>query len=230
MWVRVWTDNCNPVRIACWYFDYLSTSKTIPARIRIDKGSETGDMGAMHALLRESHGDTDNLSECVIFGKSMANQIERWWKELHERFEKFFKEMLLYLLDQGHYDPSSKEHRDILAYVFIPVLEKEIECFIHNWNTHRIRFQKDTVLSDEIPEHIYSFPEKYGLERCGLPVTNEQLEEVLELSGVLDMPDDYLEPKFMARCEEIIDKPEDLEPKECINAFLLIKRELGNRL
>ena len=85
-------------------------------------------------------------------------------------------------------------------------------------------------MSDEIPEHIYSFPEKYGLERCGLPVTNEQLEEVLELSGVLDMPDDYLEPKFMARCEEIIDKPEDLEPKECINAFLLIKRELGNRL
>ena len=187
MWVRVWTDNCNPVRIARWYFDYLSTSKTIPARIRIDKGSESesesGDMGAMHALLRESHGDTDNPSECVIFGKSTANQIERWWKELHERFEKFFKEMLIYLLDQGHNDPSSKEHRDILAYVFIPVLEKEIERFIHNWNTHRIRFQKDTVLPDGIPEHIDS-----------LPVTNEQLEEVSELSGVLDIPDDYLEP------------------------------------
>ena len=170
------------------------------------------------------------LRNASFFGKSTANQIERWRKELHEQFEKFFKEMLIYLLDQCHYDPSSKEHRDILAYVFIPVLEKEIECFIHNWNTRRIRFQKDTVLPDGIPEHIYSFPEKYGLERCGLPVTNEQLEEVSELSGVLDIPDDYLEPEFRARCEEIIDKPEDLEPKECINAFLLIKRELGNRL
>ena len=99
------------------------------------------------------------------------------------------------------------------------MLEKEIKCFIHNWNNHRIRFQKDTVLPDGILEHIDSFPEKYGLERCGLPVTNEQLEEVSELSGVLDIPDDYLEPEFRARCEEIIDKPEDLKPKECKMPF-----------
>ena len=97
-------------------------------------------MGAMHALLRESHGYTNDPSECVIFGNSTANQIERWWKELHDRFEKYFKEQLSYLLDQGLYDQSNKVHRYILAYVYTPVLEKEIECFIQNWNTHRIRF------------------------------------------------------------------------------------------
>ena len=50
----------------------------------------------------------------------------------------------------------------------IPIIQKELEEFKNTvWNTHRIRFQKETVLPDGMPEHIYSFPEKYGLEECG---------------------------------------------------------------
>ena len=49
-----------------------------------------------------------------------------------------------------------------------------------NWNNHRIRFQKDFVLPDGVPEQIYSFPEKYGLDRCGLPITGEQLQQLAE--------------------------------------------------
>ena len=32
----------------------------------------------------------EEASETVIFGPSTANQIERWWKELHEKLEKFY--------------------------------------------------------------------------------------------------------------------------------------------
>ena len=35
-------------------------------------------------------------------------QIERWWRELHERLEKFFKFPLKELQDQGHYDTNSE--------------------------------------------------------------------------------------------------------------------------
>ena len=38
-------------------------------------------------------------------------QIERWWKELHERMEKFFKEHLALLKDHGHYDPFDETDR-----------------------------------------------------------------------------------------------------------------------
>ena len=36
------------------------------------------------------------------------------------------------------------------------------------WNTHRIRQQKDTELPSGIPNHIYSLPEEYNLEECGM--------------------------------------------------------------
>ncbi len=37
-------------------------------------------------------------------------QIERWWRELHSRLEKYFKRKFQMLLEQGHYDPN--DHTD----------------------------------------------------------------------------------------------------------------------
>ena len=55
----------------------------------------------------------------------------------------------------------------LLAFVMIPLLQKELDTFKDtNWNTHRIR-QQDTALPHGIPDHIYNFPSKYGLEESG---------------------------------------------------------------
>ena len=75
------------------------------------------------------------------------------------------------ILEQGHYDPQDEIHRSIIAYAYIPVLEREMHLFATSWNNHRIRFQKDAILLDGVPEHFYSFLEKYGLERCSLSVS-----------------------------------------------------------
>lgn len=60
--------------------------------------------------------------------------------------------------------------RMLLAYIMIPVVEKEVNDFKDIvWNTHRIRAQKDAFLPNGIPNHVYSFPGKNGLEECGMP-------------------------------------------------------------
>ena len=59
-------------------------------------------------------------------------------------------------------------NRMLLAFLMIPVIQKQLDSFRQTvWNTHRIRTQKDTFLPDGVPQHIYEFPEKYGLEDCG---------------------------------------------------------------
>ena len=61
--------------------------------------------------------------------------------------------------------------RMLLAFLLIPVLQKELDLFrTVVWNSHKIRTQKDTALPDGIPDHIYNFPETYGLEECGMTV------------------------------------------------------------
>ena len=79
----------------------------------------------MHAFLRSDQGDLEDPSESVIFGKTTVNQIERWLMELHDHFEKYVKEQLVNLLEQGHYDLQNEVHRNIIAYVYIPVLREK---------------------------------------------------------------------------------------------------------
>ena len=64
-------------------------------------------MATIHTY-RSGNGDLEDPSESVILGKSIANQIERWWRELHDCFEKYFKEQLMHLLEQGYYDPQNE--------------------------------------------------------------------------------------------------------------------------
>ena len=53
----------------------------------------------------------------------------------------------------------------LLAFI---IVQKGLDIFRETvWNTHRIRAQKDTVLPDGVPNHIYSFPQQHGLEECG---------------------------------------------------------------
>ena len=95
----------------------------------------------------------------------------------------------------------SNLYRNLLAYVYIPVLQKELDTFrVSVWNNHRIRKERDKDLPTGVPDHIYHFPDQYGGERCGLALTDEQLQEVAELSGVLDGTNDYLNEAFRNEC------------------------------
>ena len=56
----------------------------------------------------------------------------------------------------------------ILAFVLIPLLQKELNTFKGTiWNTHRIHQQRDTELPNGVPNHIYAFLEEYGFADCG---------------------------------------------------------------
>ena len=203
--LRICTNTCDPKRVVGWYFDYLFEKRIVLARLRIDKVSETGVTATMHTILRSGHCKLEDLSESVMFGKSAANQIERWWRELHDCFEKYFKEQLMHILQQGHYDPQKEIYRSIIAFVYIPALEREMHFFVTNCNNHQIRFQKDTILPDGAPEHIYSFPEKYSFEKCGLSISEEQLQQLVELSRVQRISNEYLENDFKNRCAELVE-------------------------
>ena len=77
----------------------------------MDKGTQTGTMTTMHCYLQEKVGNVDNVTETVLFGPSTQNKIERWWRELLDRLERYFKEQLNGLLEMGEYDPADENER-----------------------------------------------------------------------------------------------------------------------
>lgn len=47
----------------------------------------------------------------MLYGPLTQNEIERWWKDLLERMERFFKSQLSTLVEDGDYDASDDNDR-----------------------------------------------------------------------------------------------------------------------
>ena len=91
--------------------DFFPCFIVLPDRIRIDKGTETGEMATIQSYLRGKQGDLEDATESILYGPSTQNKIERWWRELLERMENLFKAQLSTLAEDGHYDPSDETDR-----------------------------------------------------------------------------------------------------------------------
>ena len=124
-------SNSNPHIIARRYFDFLYDTRVLPKFLRIDKGSETEKMATLHAYLASKLGVMEDPTDSVIYGPSNANKIERWWRELHGRLEVYFKAQLSLLLKNMEYDPHNNLYRQVLAYIYIPVVQRECDIFIN---------------------------------------------------------------------------------------------------
>mgnify|MGYP002804662218 CR=1 FL=1 len=61
-----------------------------------------------------------------------------------------------------------------------------------------------------------------------LPVTQDQLAEVANISGVLDIAEDFLSPEFRAKSEQIIPVPSEVEPEDTAEAYKYLKEEFQN--
>ena len=57
----------------------------------------------------------------------------------------------------------------------------------------------------------------------GPPGTEEQLKEAATQSGVLTVPDDFLQPEFRAECERVLPDSETIRPHECRDAYIYLK-------
>ena len=94
------------------------------------------------------------------------------------------------------------------------------------WNNHRIRGQKDLELPTGIPNHLFSFPERYEAERMGIPISNEQLVEVTELSGIEAAQSEFIENELKQALMAKIPNPEEVESKDAKNSYIFLKRNL----
>ena len=77
----------------------------------------------------------------------------------------------------------------MFAYVYIPIVQREIDLFVELWNNSRHRLQRNTLMPDGIPNVIHNCPEEYGMEDKGWPLTNDedfQRECATHLDDVLE--------------------------------------------
>ena len=125
------------------------------------------------------------------------------------------------------YDPHVALDRQLLAYVFRPIVQRECDIFVNYWNFHRIRGQDELEIPAGVPDHMFSFLEQYGGTNMGIPLSKDELKEVADISGVMDEDVlDFIDPRVKRECLQLLSNPERVELKNAIEAFRFLKRSI----
>lgn len=192
--------------------------------LRMDRDSETGKMATMHTFLMAKQNVLDYPVDSVAYGPSTTNKIQRWWRGLHERLEKYFNQQPKMLLEAKDYELSDITDMQLLAYVFIPVLQRECDTFVSIWNSHRIREQANMYLPNVILDHMFNFPEKYSANKIGLRVSSDDLQEVVAVSGILNVTTEFMGVNLLQLCQQHLPHPDALKCSETTTAYLYLKQ------
>nr|CAB3263195.1 uncharacterized protein LOC104266093 [Phallusia mammillata] len=117
MFLFVTQSNSSPLVIGKKYLEFLCETLLLPVHLRLDRGTETGKMASIHSYLIQHIGYYTDATDSILYGPSNTNKIERWWRDLHERLEKFFKVQLQSLLVEKKYNRESPVDRFYFTYM-----------------------------------------------------------------------------------------------------------------
>ena len=182
-------------------------------------------MATLRAYLTSKLGVMEDPTDSVIYGPSNTHKIERWWYELHGRLKAYFKAQLSLLLKNMEYDPHNNLHRQVLAYIYVPVVQRECDIFTNIWNSHRIRCQGKEVQTG-IPNRMLESPEMYGGSSSSNIISKNQLCDATQASKILKTELEIkLEPHGKALCDRFLPSPEVVASVNACEAykFLLAK-------
>ena len=88
--------------------------------------------------------------------------------------------------------------------------------------------ESNTELPTGVPEHMFSFPEKYGAENKHISITHDSLIEVGSFAGLEDAPSHYISEDELDSFNAVLPNPHYLECKDLANAFIFVKSNHPN--
>jgi hypothetical protein len=105
-------------------------------------------------------------------------------------------------------------------------VQRECEVFVEYWNSHRIHNQENLEIPTGVPNHIFNFPEKYSGKNMGIHLAHDQLQDVAELSGVMnanlfDFIDDITQ-----QCSQYLPNVDTVTCVNAIEAYRFLKSKI----
>lgn len=180
LWLKVSTTNNDPLVIANFYLDFVNNKKITPKVVRFDRGTE-------NIYIQDLQVFFTNDINSFLYATSTRNQrIEAFWSRLKKYrlcwWIAFFEEMEKERL----YKSFLETHAETLLFVFIPIIQSELNEFGRVWNSRNVR--QSAAAPGGKPDILYVMPQGIGFENQGFVPSDDDITVARDVIGIDHCP------------------------------------------
>lgn len=163
LWLKLSSTNQKPQVIAKYFLECIESVGGCPSVVRGDHGTENAAVAKMQIAFRINDGV--GAEKSFLYGASTSNtRIESLWGQWRRSKCHWWIELCRGLRVGGLFDKDNCVHRYSLAFVFGPLVERDCEEFLNDWNSHHIRADKHVGGPSGRPDDLFDAPEMFGRE------------------------------------------------------------------
>ena len=143
------------------------------------------------------------MNECWKYGRSVHNQkIECFWSQLVSQWLIRWQEIFRELESEGFWDLDDGYDQIALIYIYMPVIQKELDNYRREYNAYPMRYNNLSRLPCGPPEDNYLLHN--GGTDCGITIDRSWLELIRrhKLSGFNS--EEYLDSDAMEELDELM--------------------------
>ena len=137
----------------------------LPSRLRGDRGGENTRVAEL--MIAGRGGNRGSF----LVGASWQNQrTEAFWRYINSQCLGYFIDLIAAMTKARVYDSMRPGHRWVFQYLFMGLINQELDTYIDAWNNHPIRTEKfftplqlEYLLQNQIPDPVTVDPQTYGV-------------------------------------------------------------------
>ena len=180
LWLYVASSNSDPLIIGNFYLKCLETFHMAPTTLRMDKGRENIYCEDIQVFL------TGNNASYIYAASTRNQRIEALWSRLKKFRTTWWIGFFSDLVRSGLYRPHLYTHRECLLYCFLPIIQAELNDFMHTWNLRHVR--QSSHAPGGKPNLLFHVPEIVGYKQKGIPVSDIDLNIAKNVLGITSHP------------------------------------------
>ncbi|KAK7016477.1 hypothetical protein R3P38DRAFT_2541840 [Favolaschia claudopus] len=169
------------------FLDFIGETGCIPIQLTTDKGSEIGWQYAFQSTLRQvvfTYAPNIDPADYAVYMvlKSVHNTvIEGFWRWLRAKMGLNLKELITRGKRERIFDSNVPFHVPLFYWIFVPVIQQQLDEFRIWWNNHRVRLQHEKDMpSGHIPAHAFEHPTHFAGLDCRIRVPQAAVDELRE--------------------------------------------------